>query len=114
MGPVIDAGRDFTIWGLIRHADPVVQAIVLALVVCSIATWAIIFEKLIRTRYLHSEARRFANMVAQGSVSPARSSGLIAALASAVRVEQASGMGISESAADYRARLEKEMELGEW
>ena len=111
MGPVIDAGRDFTIWGLIRHADPVVQAIVLALVVCSIATWAIIFEKLIRTRYLHGEARRFANMVAQGSVSPARSSGLIAALASAVRVEQASGMGISESAADYRARLERAMRV---
>ncbi len=111
MDPVLDAGRDFTLWGLIRHADPVVQAIVVSLILCSVATWAIIFEKMIRTRYLHKEARRLAEMVAAGSVSARRKSGLIAAIAAAVRAEQGAGVAADESTADYRARLERAMRV---
>jgi biopolymer transport protein ExbB/TolQ len=42
--PVID----YSVWGLVMQADPVVKGVMLLLVLASVACWAIIFEKLIR------------------------------------------------------------------
>ncbi len=53
-------GRDFSLFGLIAHADPFVQAIMLLLAVCSVICWALIFEKIIRL------------MLAETAGSPAR------------------------------------------
>ena len=38
--------QDFTFLSLIQHADPVVQAVILLLFMCSVASWAIILAKI--------------------------------------------------------------------
>ena len=39
---------DFSIYGLVMHADPVVKSVLVILVLASVTCWAIIFEKAIR------------------------------------------------------------------
>jgi biopolymer transport protein ExbB/TolQ len=41
-------GPDYSVWGLVMQADPVVKGVMLLLVLASIACWAIVFEKMIR------------------------------------------------------------------
>jgi len=48
-------GRDFSILGLIRHADPVVQGIMALLVLASVACWAVMIEKWVRLRRLRKD-----------------------------------------------------------
>jgi hypothetical protein len=52
------AQRDYTVWGLIMQADPVVKGVMLLLVLASVACWAIIFEKLVRIAWLKGAIRR--------------------------------------------------------
>jgi hypothetical protein len=55
---VAAAQRDYTVWGLIMQADPVVKGVMLLLVLASVACWAIIFEKLVRIAWLKGAIRR--------------------------------------------------------
>ena len=48
-----------TVWGLFLQADWIVKFVILLLVVASIWSWAIIFEKVVRLRNLHSNAGKF-------------------------------------------------------
>ncbi|MEE9196161.1 MAG: protein TolQ [Alphaproteobacteria bacterium] len=50
---------DFTVWGMFWEAGIVVQLVIVLLVLASVWTWAIIFEKLIRIRKVNSEADAF-------------------------------------------------------
>ena len=50
---------DLTVWGLFLQADLIVKIVILMLVVASIWTWAIIFDKVIRLRRVRSQARQF-------------------------------------------------------
>ena len=54
---LLTEGRDFSILDLVMDADPFVQAIMLLVVVCSVATWALIFEKMIRLVLLRCYVR---------------------------------------------------------
>jgi biopolymer transport protein ExbB/TolQ len=51
---------DYSIWGLVMQADPVVKGVMIILVLASVACWAIIFEKLIRIAWLNGAVRRLA------------------------------------------------------
>lgn len=50
---------DFTAWGMFWEAGIVVQLVIVLLVLASVWTWAIIFEKLMRIRKVNSEADAF-------------------------------------------------------
>ena len=55
---VTAAQHDYTVWGLVMQADPVVKGVMLLLVLASVACWAIIFEKLVRIAWLKGAIRR--------------------------------------------------------
>ena len=57
---VAAAAPDYSVWGLVMQADPVVKGVMLILVLASVATWAIIFEKIIRVGVLNRAIRRLA------------------------------------------------------
>ena len=50
---------DLSIWGLVRQADIVVQAVLVMLVLASIWCWAIIIDKVRRFRRLRDQAEQF-------------------------------------------------------
>ncbi|MEX0808270.1 MAG: protein TolQ [Dongiaceae bacterium] len=53
------APLDMSVWGLFLQADLIVKLVILLLVVASIWTWAIIFDKAIRLRRVQAQARQF-------------------------------------------------------
>jgi biopolymer transport protein ExbB/TolQ len=105
-------GRDFSVLGLILHADPFVQAIVLLLVVCSVATWALIFEKIVRLALLRRQVRALVRQAKKGRLSFNGKRGLVGAVATAAQSEWSEGGGGgSESRVELRERLERAMRL---
>lgn len=52
------AQHDYSVWGLVMQADPVVKGVMLLLVLASVACWAIIFEKIVRIGWLKGAIRR--------------------------------------------------------
>jgi biopolymer transport protein ExbB/TolQ len=101
--------RDFSVLGMIQHADPVVQAIALILIVCSIASWAITFDKVQRLRRLAQEAAGLEAQVADGRLPPSDTEGIGGVLGRAATTELADGVSSGESRTDVRARLERAM-----
>jgi TolQ protein len=61
------AHQDFSFLSLIQHADPVVQAVILGLFICSIASWAIIIAKIGRLRIVASEIDRLERVTREQS-----------------------------------------------
>ncbi len=58
--PMLGAeARDLTLFGLIMAADVVVKAVMLLLVLASVWSWAIIFEKVVRLRRARANADAF-------------------------------------------------------
>ncbi len=102
-------GRDFSLIGLISHADPFVQAIMLLLAVCSVICWALIFEKFIRLMLLKRQVRQLAAQAAAGRLSPDRGRGIVGAVQAAAQSEWADGLARGESRNDLRARVERSM-----
>jgi len=102
-------GRDFSIIGLIAHADPFVQAIMLLLAVCSVICWALIFEKFVRFMLLKRQVRQLAAQAAAGRLSPDRGRGIVGAVQAAAQSEWAEGLARGESRNDLRARVERSM-----
>src|SRR5882724_5622355 len=51
--------HDLSVWALFLQADWIVKAVIIVLLLASIWSWAIIFDKMIRLRGLRSRARRF-------------------------------------------------------
>ena len=102
-------GRDFSLFGLIAHADPFVQAIMLLLAVCSVICWALIFEKFIRLIRLKQQVRQLAEQAAAGRLSPDRGRGIVGAVQAAAQSEWADGLARGESRNELRARVERSM-----
>lgn len=102
-------GRDFSLFGLIAHADPFVQAIMLLLAVCSVICWALIFEKFIRLTLLKRQVRQLAEQAAAGRLSPDRGPGIVGAVQAAAQSEWADGLARGESRNELRARVERSM-----
>jgi len=104
----ITEGRDFSILGLIQHADPFVQAIMLLLVICSVGCWALIIEKAVRLTMLRSQVRQLAHQAAAGRLT-FDGGGPVGAVAAAAQSEWAEGSPRGESRSELRARLERAM-----
>ena len=106
----IAEGRDFSILGLIQHADPFVQAIMLLLAVCSVGCWALILEKTVRLTMLRAQVRKLANQAAAGRLT-FDGNGLVGAVTQAAQSEWAEGSSRGETRTELRARLERAMRL---
>jgi len=104
---VVTEGRDFSILGLVQHADPFVQAIMLGLVICSVACWALIFEKVLRIWVLKRQVRQLAKQAETGRLQPGR--GVVGAVTAAAQGEWAEGSSRGESRTELRLRLERAM-----
>jgi len=102
-------GRDFSILGLLQHADPFVQMIMFVLVVCSIGCWAFIFEKTIRLALLRRQVRKLARQAAAGRFSFEGRRGLVGAVAAAAQSEWTEESARTETRSELRARLERAM-----
>ena len=109
MADVIDGGRDFSVLGMVQHADPVVQGIAAILVICSIMSWGIMLEKAVRLRSLNKGAAALEGFAADGRLPGADSDGLAGAIGQAAHTELADGMSPGESRTEVRARLERAM-----
>jgi biopolymer transport protein TolQ len=53
------AATDLSVWTLFLNADLIVKLVILMLVLASVWSWAIIFEKFVRLRRLHQHADEF-------------------------------------------------------
>ena len=95
-------GHDYSVWGLLMQADPVVKGVIVLLVIASVACWAITFEKIVRISWLKSGIRRLAK---------ARSSsgrrGLSGAVLAAGEAELAADL--DDSPTERRFRVENAM-----
>jgi biopolymer transport protein TolQ len=54
-----DSAAATTIWGLVLHAAPEVQVVMVGLLIASVATWAIIVSQWIKTRSAMTASERF-------------------------------------------------------
>jgi biopolymer transport protein ExbB/TolQ len=104
----ITEGRDFSILGLIQHADPFVQAIMLVLVICSVGCWALIIEKTVRLTMLKAQVRQLGRQAAAGRLT-FDGGGLVGAVAAAAQSEWSEGASRGESRMELRMRLERAM-----
>jgi biopolymer transport protein ExbB/TolQ len=109
MAQGVEGGRDFSVLGMVQHADPVVQAIAALLIVCSVASWAITFEKLTRLRRLKEETAVLEALAKDGKLPGAEALGIGAAISQAAVVELTDGASPGETRTDVRARLERVM-----
>jgi biopolymer transport protein ExbB/TolQ len=94
---------------LVRHADPVVQAIVLGLALCSVACWAIIIEKLIRLTSLRRQISALEQIAAHGGRDAGQLPGVAGAVMSAARSEQADLASGPTPPYEARSRIEETM-----
>ena len=108
MAQGVEGGRDFSVIGMVQHADPVVQAIAALLVVCSIASWAITLEKIWRLRQLAKEASDLESHAASGRL-PGEITGMAGSVGQAALGELNDGGSAGEGRTDVRARLERAM-----
>ncbi len=58
---------NFTVWGMVSQADPVVQLVMLILVLASFWSWAIIVEKIMKIRRITGQADNFEETFWSGS-----------------------------------------------
>jgi biopolymer transport protein ExbB/TolQ len=100
---------DLSPLALLLNADPVVQGVMVLLVLASLACWAIIIDKALRLRALAAEARLLAAHSTQATPGPQQGRGLAAQTLGAGLAEQREGRDPTETAGEYRDRLERAM-----
>ena len=106
---VLGNGGSLSIYGLVQHADPFVQAIMPILVLCSVACWALIIEKMLRLAWLRRQVNQLARLASAGRLSLEGGRGIVGAVSAAAQTEWAEGSARHESRAELRARIERAM-----
>ncbi len=102
------AVHDYSLFGMLSQADPVVKAVMLGLVLASVGCWAIIIEKLVRLSSLRGQIRRL-EAVAKSGTPTGNARGLVGAVLAAAHSEAQDGASRGEDRSDVRARLERAM-----
>lgn len=97
-----------SIMELVLAADPIVKGVMLLLVLSSVACWAIMLEKSIRTWRLKSDVKALESM-ADGHSEAAQADGLVRRVLAAAESEAADGVSRGEARSEIRARLERAM-----
>ncbi|RYI97918.1 MAG: flagellar motor protein MotA, partial [Acetobacteraceae bacterium] len=100
---------DFTIQSLLLNADPVVQAVMAALALASLACWAVILEKAVIFRRLRREAKALVALAAASSVVEPEGAGMAGDVLRAGLPEWREGRDTGETAGEFRDRLERAM-----
>ena len=103
--------HDLTMLGLFLQADIVVKAVMLLLILASIACWAIMVEKTITLGRLRRQVRSFARIVHDGlpTGTPVQQDGLAGETLQAGLREWREGREEDESRAEFRDRMERSM-----
>ncbi len=103
--------HDLTPWGLFLQADIVVKAVMVLLVLASIACWTVIIEKTATFARLRRETRALAEMAAGARLPNAlpEGAGLAVVALRAGLPECEAGQGPRESDGEYRQRIESAM-----
>jgi biopolymer transport protein ExbB/TolQ len=104
----VEAIRDFSVIGMVQHADPVVQGIALVLVGASVASWAITFQKIAGIRRVRGEIAALETQAADGRIAAPDAETMGGAVAQAALSELADAVP-GEPRGDLRARLERAM-----
>jgi biopolymer transport protein ExbB/TolQ len=104
---IVAAGQDFSIYGMVMQADPIVKTVMGLLVLASVACWAIILEKAVRLIRLGRDLKRLERSVSDESLTEAPR-GLVRTLLQAAHHEAEEG-GRNEPRGEVRARLERSM-----
>jgi biopolymer transport protein ExbB/TolQ len=99
---------DFSVYGLVMHADPVVKGVLVLLVLVSVACWALIIEKAVRLIRLKGDLRRLRE-AETGSLQPQSGHGLARVVLDAGKGELREGSSRGESRNELRARIERTM-----
>ena len=110
---------DMSIWSLVRHADPVVQVILVLLAVFSVWCWAVMVEKALDVKKAREAIKRFENALGGDSLKPLMSYGdehpmtrvIAAGNAEWHDVPSQQGGRATESLAAVRERIEHAMRL---
>ena len=105
---VAGAAHNFSMYGMLMNADPVVKAVMLLLAIASVVCWAIILEKTFRLFTLNRGLRDLEAI----SKSPADAhvkNGLARTILSAAEGEVSDGASRGEVRTEVRARLDKAM-----
>jgi len=105
----VAAAQDFSIYGMVMQADPIVKTVMALLVLASVACWAIIIEKSIRLIKLGRDLRRLERTVSDENTADAPR-GLVRTLLTAAHHEADDG-GRNEPRGELRARIERAMRL---
>ena len=106
MEHVISASPDYSIYGLVMHADPVVKGVLVLLLLASVAVWAIILEKIVRLRRLNNSVSRLERAVYQA---PDPGDRLVGSVLAAAKHEDEGVDQRSESVAELRDFRERAM-----
>ena len=106
MENVVSGSPDYSIYGLVMHADPVVKGVLVLLVLASVAVWAIILEKIIRLQRLNVSIGRLEKAVHQ---TPDPGNRLVGSVLAAAKREDADADQRGESAAELREFRERAM-----
>ena len=101
-------GRDLSILGLFHHADIVVKCIIVGLLLASIISWALVFEKLVKVWLLNREIRVLETDGKSGLPKSPKKSGLLYSVSTAARTEWTEGARDAASG-ETRDRLELAM-----
>ncbi len=99
-----------SIMELIASADPIVKGVLLLLVLSSIACWALVLEKAIRTWRLKRDISALEKL-ASGADEATPADGLVRTVLAAAEFEAADGVSRGEARSEVRARLERSMKL---
>ena len=102
------AGRDLSIVGLFHHADIVVKSIIIGLLLASLVSWALVFEKLVKVWLLNREINVLEASSKSGVIQSRRSGGLLRSVSDAAHTEWTEGEQ-NASNGEVRDRLELAM-----
>jgi len=105
---VASGAHDYSLYGMLLTADPVVKTVMLGLAVASVGCWAIILEKLVRLSWLRGQIRRL-EAVARSAASPDNARGLVKTVLEAAESEAEDGASRGEDRTAVRARLDRAM-----
>jgi biopolymer transport protein ExbB/TolQ len=105
---VAAALHDYSFYGMLMQADPVVKGVMLGLALASVVCWAIIFEKMLRLSWLRGQVRGLESVAASGAASD-KDRGLVKNLLDAGEEELHDGASRGEDRSGVRARLERAM-----
>jgi len=105
---VAGSAHDYSLYGMLLTADPVVKAVMLGLAIASVGCWAIILEKLMRLSWLRRQMRRL-EAVAKSATPTGNARGLVSTILAAAQSEAEEGVSRGEDRSAVRARLDRAM-----